>query len=246
MPSNLLSLLTRVYLGGIVKECVLHSGDDGFCSVQAIDMTNSMFVDVGMETELIGLGQLGLSNIGMLAKYLEHNADQEIEVSLADENRLVLKTSSSKLMFLLSEPDMIPTVVENPNMMVELVETYAYTVPLDKNHVDELLTYYGIVKPASISFEFTKNGTIVRGGLETEHQFTIQTNKPQKKAGGALGNMRAVTVTVFSQHLMAVLSALVWSENEIPQFLFTTEENKPLVIQQNADCLWALVPAVSD
>lgn len=248
MPSNLLQLLTRVHLGGIVKECVLHSGDDGFCSVQAIDMTNSMFVDVGMETELVGLGQLGLGNIGMLVRFLEHNTDQEISVTMVDNNRLELKNpTGSKLKFLLSEADMIPTVVENPNMMVELTEAYEYIVPLEKSKVEEMLVYYGIVKPASIEFSFTKKGTIIKGGLETDHQFSIQANKPQRKDGAALGNMKAVAINVFAQHLTAVLSSLNWSEDETPQLMFAGgEESKPLVIQQNADCLWALVPAINE
>lgn len=247
MPSNLLSLLTRVHLGGIVKECVLHSGDDGFCSVQAIDMTNSMFVDVGMETELVGLGQLGLGNISLLVRFLERNADHEITVKITDGNRLELKTpSDSKLRFLLSEADLIPTVVENPNMMVELTDAYEFTVPLDKAKVEELLAYYGIVKPASVKFIFSKKNTLISGGLDSEHQFDILINKPKRNDGAALGNMKAVTVNVFAQHLAAIMSALEWSETETPQLLFTSEESKPLVIQQNADCMWALVPAISE
>lgn len=245
MPSNLHHLLERVHLGGIVKECVLTSGDDGFCSVQAIDMTNSLFVDVGMETELVGMGKLGLGNLAMLIRFLEYNRDCEINITMTEENRLELAALTGKLKFLLSEADLIPTVVENPNMMVELVDTYPLYIVLTKETVEELMSYYNIVKPTSIMFEFRPDSTTIHGGHETDHQFSIDSDPWEVREGFTVTG-EPITVNVFAQYLMAILNVLSWDEEETPCILFTTEPEKPIVIQQNADCLWALVPAINE
>jgi hypothetical protein len=241
MGVNILTLrrmLRRVHLGGIIGECVLEEGKSGMNNVRAIDLTNSLILAVSAKTGFTDFGQLGIGDLSTLCKYLDTaEEDTEIEVS---ENRLLLKNKSGKFKYLLSQPDLIPTAMEDKEATDTLVATCTHDVEVTEDVQKSFLANIGLTKTNSVEIYMDGKNVILRGGLESEHKFSIK-----------MGNVnvlkdsdRKYKIPIFGSHLGAVLSVLDWSNNEnLPKLLL--KSGRPVIVKQQKD-VWALTIVKSD
>lgn len=241
MPRSLTKLLQRAHLGGIVQESVLVE-DNGFAYIQAVDLTNSLYLDVGAPTALTNLGTLGLSNMGVLTKFLDtHKDNPDLKVTRANNRLVIIAGARGRMKYLLAEPEAIPTVVSDPDAMPRLVQRCTHTVGITLEQARDVQSLVNTIKPAAVGFTVSTEGDVLlTGGLVSEHQFEFQLGR----STGATG--RAYTTSVYANHLLAVLNVLDWSPDPVPEGWpgpqLLSASGMPLFVRQDDDNLWALNP----
>jgi hypothetical protein len=233
-------LLRRVFLNGIVDECVLEVDED--CRVQAMDMTGMLFLSCVEEIELGLEIKWGLGNLALLCRFLDSAAEETIELEVSEERILLRREEHGELAFLLSEPDVVPTVVEDKNAINELSEQCRYGVALKEDVQQDFLFYMSLLKIKSVDLSVDSDGeVVVSGGLESEHQFSLDVGKARLlKSGKYVKPKKAFEVTVFGEHLASVLQVLEWGDDKSPVIHFA--DGKPVIVKQDDDNLWVLAP----
>lgn len=225
-------MLRRVNLSGVIGECVLEEGEKGFNHIQAIDLTNSLILSINAKTKFTDFGKLGIGDLSTLCKYLDSTDDTtEMKVS---ENRLLLKNNSGSFKYLLSDPELIPTIMEDKDAIEKLVKGCTHEIQIEEESQKRFLTNIGLTKTNSVSIQIKKNSLWIKGGLETEHQFSINMGKVSEIKDAKNDEF---TIPVFGSHLAAVMSVLDWSTENLPKLL--VKEGRPVIIQQNKD-IWCL------
>lgn len=224
--------LRRVFLGGIVESCVVIF-KKGIISVQAVDMSNSVFLSC--KSSLSGFSQgweLGLGNLDLLVKFLSSVEEKEVKFKVL-ENRLVLRRPRhGELRYLLTEADLIPTAVEDKGSVGKLVKQCDYKLPLTVSVRDDIVGFVNTVKTKDVRLSFGKEKAYLVGGADTEHQFRVNMGKVK-------GLGEPFELCIYGDHMVKVFDVLEFGEKEKPLLLFG--DNKPLVVQQDADNTWALV-----
>lgn len=224
-------LLKRVYLGGVVDECVLTAIEEGFAYIQAVDISNTIFIDVATNVPLPALGKVGLGSLGMLCKFFDATKGSNYTLNL-DQNRLVILAGQhGRLNYLLTQADLIPTTVDDSASMTKLLATCTHEIALTEEKAKDILTYLSMLKLPSVALSYCPPEAVISGGLESEHQFDLS-------LGTATGDAALpFAVNVHADKLAAVLGVLEWGT---PVLHFAA--GRPLIVEQDADNLWALVP----
>lgn len=241
MPKNLTKLLQRAYLGGLVRECVLVE-DQGFTYIQAVDMSNSLYLDVGITTSLTSLGTLGLGDLTVLTKFLETHKDNPDLKIVRNNNRLVITAGTrGRMKYLLAEPEAIPTTVSDPDSMPRLVQTVTHVVNITAAQAHDIQSLVNTIKPAAVNFVLGADGNVtIAGGLQSDHQFELPIG-PLVTGGNA-----PFQTSVYANHLVAVLNVLDWAPDPPPENWpgpqILAAANRPLIVRQDDDSLWALSP----
>lgn len=240
---NLKELLQRVGLRGAIEECVLEI-IDGIGSVQALD--NSHVVLVNAQQELSPNKEtftLGLGKLALLSGFLEgeDGIHAEIEEQKGEGTWLTLiKPNNGKIRVLLLAKGTIPT---KPNGDMEeikknVLKTSTIHLNLEKDKVEELIKYVGLIGCPSVFFNFNdETGELtVNNNPDSEQQFSFVMAKTEQIVGSS------VKVEVYSQFLLLVLKTLVFAENEQPKI--SLGNKAPVIIHQNENNWWALTPTV--
>lgn len=236
--ATLRRLLKRVHLGGIIGECVLEEGKNGVNHVRAIDLTNSLILSVTAKTNFTDFKELGIGDLSTLCRYLE-SADEETEMEVT-ENRIIFKNASGKFKYLLSQPELIPTVLEDKEALEGLIATYNHEVTVSEEVQKSFLSNIGLTKTNSVEVYMDGKNAIIRGGLDSEHKFSIRIGT----VSGTKDSERKFTVPIFGSHMGAVLTALDWSNNEnLP--IIMLKAGKPIILKQQKD-MWALTIVESE
>jgi hypothetical protein len=233
--ATLRRLLKRVHLGGLIEECILKEGKNGINSIQAIDLTNSLILSVTGKTNFTDFGELGLSDLGTVCKYLE-SADEDTELKVS-ENRIIFKNNSGTFKYLLSQPDLIPTTLDDKDALNNLVDACTHEVTLQEEFQKNFSQSITLTKTNSVSIVVDEKNVRLTGGLESEHQFTLKIGQG-KAIKESKKETRKFTVPIFGSHLGAVLGVLDWSVREnLPTLMI--REGRPIIIKQQKD-VWAL------
>lgn len=225
-------LLRRVHLNGLIEECVLNEGKNGVNSIQAIDLTNSLILSVTGKTNFEEFKQLGLSDLGTLCKYLE-NAEDKTDLNVV-ENRLVFKNKFGSFKYLLSQPDLIPTSLDDKDALSNLVDNCTHEVTLQEEFQKNFAQNMALTKTNNVTVTVGDN-VMMSGGLESEHQFSLKIGKPT-----VLKTSRdeKFSVPIYGSHFGAVLNVLDWSVREnLPKLMI--RKGKPIILTQGKD-VWAL------
>jgi len=230
----LASHLERVHLGGLIGECVLVC-EDGQITTTAVDLTNSVFLSIRTPIAMDILGTIGLGNLSIMTKFMELMTG-EITIK-EDGHKLTIKPQSEgpSLKYLLALPDYIPTYdAGHAGALDTLKEQNPFEAILPKGAVEGYLQMMGLLKPKSGLFSVAPGAHMtITGGLETEHQFTVDLGPTPKAV------KQAFTLGFYADHLRAVLAAVKGNEFSIK---FGT--GQPLLVSvNNEDSWWALLPA---
>lgn len=228
------TLLKRVHLGGVINECVL-TVQKGWGFVQAVDMSNSVFLSCKEQVKGIDDISIGFGNLSTLTTFLSDS--NEVELSI-DEKFLSLKRPGrGRIKVLLIEEGQVPTDVRgNKTDAAEtIVGLTKVSAPLKEKVVADLVSYIMMVNCNSVFFR-TKGDTVyIDNGVKEEQQFSMRIGKTQSGK-----TSEDLVVEVYSQYLLSVLRNLLWGEKEEPSILLG--EKCPVVIMQNKTNLWALTP----
>jgi len=232
--SKLLRLLRRVHLGGLIEEAVVNL--DSY-SIQAVDITSSLFANIAEEGDIDGIGEIGIGNLSLVCKYLE-TFKGEVALEM-DGNRLIISSSGrGKLKYLTTDPEFIPTAIKEGDVE-SLLGQCIISVVLEKSVCADIVTYFGLIKPKSAKFKYDpkSKSIVVESGLASDHQFSFQVGKAKIISEGKA----PFSVEVYSEHIGAVFNVLDWSDEKEKPCLFMQDKH-PIIIQQNENNLWALLP----
>lgn len=225
---KLSKLLKRIYLGGLITETVI---DFKSSAVQAIDITNSIYLNCFEDIKANELGEVGIGDLALLCKYLD-SIKEDIDIEKKD-NRLILKSNVGELKFLTTDPEFIATAINKDNPE-KLLEDCILTIDLSEDTAKNILSYSSFVKTKAIDFNIAKDGNVeLSGGLESEHQFRLPIGKVKS-------SKKQFSVKTYSQHFFAVIGVLEWEDGFTPQINLAPDH--PIVISLDGDNFWALLP----
>lgn len=225
-------LLKRVYLGGLIGECILNEEKNGVNSIAALDLTNSIVLTVFGKTGFEGFDKLGISDLATITKYLE-TAESDTTLKVVD-NRLIFKNKNGTFKYLLADTEVIPTSLDDKDALQKLIEDSTHEVKITEDLAKNFSQSMALTKTNSVSIT-VGDDVYLSGGLDSEHQFRLQIGKPKKlskKEGDKF------TIPIYGTHLLNVLNVIDWSNAENLPSLFL-KKGKPIIIKQNKDS-WAL------
>lgn len=242
VPGAFITLLKRVRLGGVLESCVIETTKKGIARVQAVDITNSLFLSISIASfeNMKEEGVFGIGNIELLEKFFSSVEDEETVSMEVDDNRLVFKRKGhGRLNYLLTEPDLIPTKEDyNEESVSKLLKQCEFGLDLSKKACDDFSSYMNMVKTKEAKLVFKKGKVKLEGGSINEHQFSVELGKanPLKKKADEDSSFE---IPVIGDQLVKVLSAIDFKKEE-PTISFS--ENNPVVIKIDDENVWALVP----
>lgn len=240
--------LKRVYLNGNIKEVILHTSENSI-GVQAVDLSNSLFINVISPFGFVDIGALGIPNLDLLIKYLDSVGDNTVTVSRPKVNgelgeRLVFKTKNTFKM-LLQDPDTIPTAREDEgeeNPVEVLERNCKYFVHVTEEDRQDILKYARLTSPVSVTIYLDKKGKCtIKGGHTNEHQWEVTCGKAIDEHGDPAEISDTVTSEVYGKYVTAIFNALEHSP-ENSYIALTELDDYPVLIKQDTD-VWAMLPA---
>lgn len=229
-------MLNRVYLGGIIEQCVLDVDSKGVGVIQSVDMTNCLFLRCEENISIGNKTKLGLGNLKLLCGFLDSCTEEEINI-VVEKNRVVFsRKGHGKLSYLLSEAEVIPTIVEEPDAIKSFIDGIEIEVPIKESFKDDLLSYLSLTGLGSIRFsigEKEPGKIVVLGGLDSDHKFRLFLTK--------LKNFKnePYELELNAKILIAILNVLEWEGLDQPVFGFGPDQ--PLTITNGANNFWTLV-----
>lgn len=238
--------LERIYLGGLVEECVINVDTDGVLFSQCVDMTNILFLYC-QEDKISGIGEgvFGIGDLVLLCKYLENIGDAEVSLKITDD-RLVFVNEKygGQFSFLLSAEEVIPTNITDDDAIDKLTKNILFTVPLTPVFQKDYLMYLSLINVPTVFVEVSAAGLMkISGGRESDHQFELKVGKvkAEKKA-------KSIQVKIPTQHLTSVMKVLDFDdEDNLPTMgIADLEFGTPLVIEQDKDNVWIINPLSED
>ncbi len=235
------SLLRRVHLGGIIGECVVNI-EEGSVTIEALDCSNSVFVHASAKVADEGSTVFGLSNISTLSRFLDKGEDAQLDISKkkgSDADWLVAKRKGhGSVRLLLTDVEEIPTNVNDDRAKDNILKTTKVVLPLKETICNRLVELISLVGASAIQLT-SKGGTIKASAPRSDpQQFETSLGKVTKGKG------KDFSVKVFTEHLLPVLKELDFGDSKKPKLLLGAKS--PVVIQQNKNSCWALMPVQSE
>jgi len=240
---DMATFLKRVYLGGVIEDCVLQTTPEGMC-VQALDLSNTLLLSVAAPFEAtLNAGNLGISLLDWLIKALGSFGDGQIEMGI-EGNRLIMRGAGNSLKYLLSSAEAVPTMPEDPAALATVKDALVYSVKLDDLNKGNLTTNISLFKKPTVTVNINANngkGTCsVVCGAETENQFTVQFGRVTVAEGAEI---MPLSFEVNAAHVKACLEATSSGEGT-PLMMMAANPKYPVIICQGMD-LWGFLPAVA-
>lgn len=235
--SLFVKMLNKVYLGGVIPEAIMNF-DTGV--VDAVDVTNSLFLHIRGECQLPGLGEIGLGDLSLLCKYLD-SFQGKLEISKKD-NRLSFKAANDngQLQYLCQNTEFIATGVKGVNLGKKLFDPCIVKIALEKSVCQHYITYFNLTKIKAVEFLVDNNGRVtIKGGLESEHKFILELGECEFI--GKKKDMQDFSVKVYAHYVSAVFNVLSWTEGGGKPVIMMAPKH-PLLLKQSDDEYWALLP----
>lgn len=235
---NLLNLLKRVYLGGVISEAVLNFNKG---MIEAVDSTNSLFLHCIDDVLLKGFGEVGLGDLSLVCKYLESVGDEKLKVLKSDNRLEISSEGKGVLKYLLSDSEYVSSSVKGGELD-QLIDPSTCTAELKEDFCKQLLLLVNLTKVRDIEFTAKDDMIVVCGGQESSHQFSLVLGQYKKIPKKKFQN---VSVRIYAHHLSAIISnALVWNDKTYPVLYLA--QDRPVIVKQDDNNLWALLPVEDD
>jgi hypothetical protein len=161
-------LLEKVYLGGMIGECLLVI-KDGQASISALDYTHTIRVHVESPIEAEDL-KIGLPSLSTLNKVLAKH--EKVEYKIKDQNLILLLPDGEKITLLTLDVDNVPTSPEKEfDLAGALKDSPSFECP--PAVAEKLSEYRGLLSTKTVNF-WTRGKAVNMGSMSTrERKFTI-------------------------------------------------------------------------
>ncbi len=226
-----LGLISRVWLGGIIEECVLEVRE-GVGKIQAVDTTNCMFLVSEVPIKGMEDTTIGVSSLSILCRFFSNSGPDKVILNVVEGKWLVLERQGhGSVRLLLIEPDLVSTAFSSVDARQKALVGCAQHMELTKQLMDDFLYCTDLLKSQRVNIEVRERKIYITSGNDEINQFRVE-----------LGDTEAAefVIQVHADKLISVVKALDWTVGEKPQMFFG--DGVPLVIQQGELGLWALIP----
>jgi len=228
------ALLERVYLYGTITECLLHV-TNGRGHVIALDLTNTVLLEVHEELPGLEDGQYGIGKLDTLVKFLTLCVGEELNYTIDDKWLTLRRKGHGKFSILLLEPGLVGTQTENdPEINKNIKDNYKIHIPISQGSVNDANAYIGLISGQLVSFHLTESGQILFSNATTNEVERFET--PFGKVEGKV--VEEFQVAVYSQQLSRVFEALTIPEGKTATLFLA--KDRPVIIRQDLTNVWCL------
>lgn len=229
-------LVNSVYLGGVIKECLLKI-KGGKAIIQSINNSNSLFVSSRGDVPDTPDIEIGIPDLSIFAKLISGVSDKNNDISYSinkDGTKLSLRLKGKgQVKLLLSSPDQVPNVVEDEDAINSLKETCKNKMELTKEICTNFAYFTNLFKCGTVVLE-AKGGKITfQNGSGDENEYKIQLGKTK---------CEDIVVEVEATSLLSVMNFLSFNEEINPILYFG--KDVPILIEFK-NIVWALSPIAS-
>jgi hypothetical protein len=234
--SALFSLLSRVNLKGVIDECVLKIKDN-VATIEAIDMSNTIYVHAEESVEGLKDVSIGLCKLSLLTQFLE-NTEDEIIFKIDKQWLTLKKPGSSQIKVLLLEEGQVPTAIDQKgeSPVKKLLKKEKSSFILTQEAANEILKCSNLVNADTTIFEIERGKVFVGNQKTQEQQFNVPCGGLQKDMGS---NIR---VEVYSKYLLSVIQAVDFTK----EITVSMSNDFPIIVQQDKNNTWAITPILSE
>lgn len=236
-----LKLAKRAYLGGLIEACVLKLSAAGIASVRAIDPTNSLFISVS--EKVCGVVAkpftVGIGNLDVFVNLLSSIKEETFSLIKKENLLSIIREGRVSFKYLLSDIDVIPTSMEDAkgDPVKKIIEGSDHQFVLKQEIVGDFSSYSSLTKSRNAQVVVKDGNVELSAGEKTGHRFRIPVTK--------IKTSKSFSSVYFGDYLNRIFAVLEFSEDcDKPKFLFGSQ--KPAVITQGENNIWALVPAMED
>lgn len=240
-----IALLKSVYFKDMIDDIQLVI-DDKYGCIEAVDMSNSIMVIAKSKILKSEANiKLGLSNIDILIKFVNALSDAQIDVKI-ENNKLHIQRKDSKrsLFFLLTDPELIPTIIQKENeeqdIKEKLLDIQEYKSILTNSFIKDYLSYIGMSKSKQTTVIYNGKEIVFVCGNENEHQFKLVLDNDVETLDKKKENIEVV----FNGEFLAKIFNVLEFDSDNPPKIYIGHE-KPLLIESE-NTLWALNPNESE
>lgn len=232
---ELADVLGKVYLGGLIKELVIRSDEQGI-TIAAVDIPDTMYCQVH-STLSLGNREVGVGDLQLLIKYLMGN-ENTIDIVVQD-NRLVCTKGDVNFKYLLTDPRIVATSPQElPENGLAQVTGLPFRLELTEALQEDYKRMAALIKPRAVTVTMGSRGRVLfNAGAESSHQFT--------SIGGIVTTEETtpypdISVRVLGDYLSAVFGVLSKAHKA---YMYLPPDGACVAIQQEAD-FWILKPIV--
>jgi hypothetical protein len=238
---KLLELVTNVSVSGLIDSCVVRVTKRGVGIVDAVDMSNSLFVHC--EEQVLEKGEeetyYGFPDLSLIRNYLGHVEEVKFSIQGDDgaERHFVMSSRKSGRMRLrLLEVDGVPTAVKDEKAVFKLLDGYKDVEGYKITEEDRTrCSYYlsAVSAVGSITLEAKKTSIRISNEEDSSQHFEFQFGKN-------VGGVEDASVTVYGDHFLSVLKNMDLADGELTIFV---KSEMPVVFKKGKN-IWALNPLV--
>lgn len=226
-------LLERVYLNGLINECLLQVDKNNNGLVAAIDEKDSVVLSVSLPLPGLVKGNYGITNLSVLIKFLKTCQDEELSYKMsADKKWLTFRRKGhGKFSILLIEEDLVSTKMEDNSDIPSEVSSYSCSLLINNRFIEDALYYMSLVEQQGVEFNVNSGKVILVSSLGGSQHFEISVGSVDKEIDD-------ISVPIYGGQLQNVLNNIELQENSTLHL----KTDYPVVISQDEKNHWALTP----
>ncbi len=231
-------LLGHVNVRGLVEECLL-SVVGGLATVQAIDLTSSLFLSCS--AKIGGSGDslsIGLTKLSMLSKFLADAGDTPFLFKIRDNWLSVKQKRRGSLKIRLLDAESVPTIVESPVTLGQIGQDAIVQLNVLPESVERLSYFVGLVGAPSVVFSVDLKGHVAVSSNDiAEQQFSFVFGK------GVFARKcdKVFSSEVLADHLLKVF-ATVGPIEKSGDVRMLIGADCPVIVAMNTGDFWASTP----
>ena len=163
-------------INGLINEMVL----DDEMKFAVTDDARSVLSICNTSLGKSGFGNVGIYDLGLMVRTIQYSSeaifstDEELDIDVV-ENRMIFKKDDNEFKFLLSNPKVISSTLENPDeVLTKLRSKEAIQIVLDKKDIDSILKAISLITPEIVTITANDKKVICLIGKDTEHNTNIK------------------------------------------------------------------------
>jgi hypothetical protein len=225
-------LLKGVHLNGLLRECVLVV-KDGVGHVDAVDMSNTVFLSLSRKIKGMEDVELGIGNLTTICKVLEDVGEEGVTLKIkADKDKwlTITRKGHGRLKSLLLDVDQVPTAVSSKGAKEKLLKQKGVDIEIRDKGMEDFVYYMGLVKSKGVVFQTSKGSLYLASVNTDEEQFRIK-----------LGSLDIeLSVEVNADFLLQILQTCIAIEGKLPTLYLGS--GAPVILKLDKNNIWALTP----
>lgn len=234
--SNLAAiLLKRAYLDGLIGDCVVLISSTGRFTINAIDITNSVFVSCSEKvSKNLEDKEIGVGDLKMLVGIFSSEGEENVEIDFIDDDaRILIKRPKKRgvINYLLKDTELVSTAFKGSGdpykKLLDICKSSVTLTAEKRKDVMFLTKTLSISETRKIQLICKKKIVSLIGGLDTGHKFNIEIGRYDGK-----GIEKSLSFN--AEYLTRILDVL---EGDVELYF---GDGAPLLVAQDKKNFWSL------